>query len=113
MENTMKYKGYIGSVSFSDEDNCFFGKIEGISDLVNYEGESVNELREAFHNSVDYYLDFCKRHNKEPEKSFSADIKVEIDPDTQWKLNQMASYSGISLSTFIRQILSKAVSILP
>ena len=30
MKNTLKYKGFIGSVSFEDEDNILFGKIEGI-----------------------------------------------------------------------------------
>lgn len=54
--NTMTYKGYIGSVSFSEKDNVFFGKIEGINGLVNFEGESVKELTEAFHEAVDDYL---------------------------------------------------------
>ena len=31
--NTMTYKGYIGSVAFSEKDNVFFGKIEGINGL--------------------------------------------------------------------------------
>lgn len=113
MENTMNYKGYIGSVSFSDNDNCFFGKIEGISDLVNYEGESVTELRQAFHDAVDYYLDFCKEHNKEPETSFGNTVNVELAPEIQWKIKQFATKAGISVSAYIRQTLSKAVSILP
>ena len=55
--NTLNYKGYIGSVAFSEKDNVFFGKIEGIDGLVNFEGESVKELTEAFHEAVDDYLD--------------------------------------------------------
>lgn len=46
--NTLTYKGYIGSVNFSEKDNVFFGKIEGINGLVNFEGESVKELTAAF-----------------------------------------------------------------
>ena len=38
--NTMTYKGYIGSVNYSDKDQVFFGKIEGINGLVNFEGDS-------------------------------------------------------------------------
>ena len=45
--NTLTYKGYIGSVAFSEKDNVFFGKIEGINGLVNFEGESVKELTNA------------------------------------------------------------------
>ena len=54
--NTMSYKGYLGSVAFSEQDNVFFGKIEVINGLVNYEGESLKELTEAFHEAVDDYL---------------------------------------------------------
>ena len=50
--NTMTYKGYLGSVSFSEKDNVFFGKIEGINGLVNFEGANVKELTEAFHEAV-------------------------------------------------------------
>ena len=46
--NTLTYKDYIGSVNFSEKDNVFFGKVEGINALVNFEGESVSELRKAF-----------------------------------------------------------------
>ena len=58
--NTMTYKGYLGLVSFSEKDNVFFGKIEGINGLVNFEGESVRELTEAFHEAVDDYLAYCE-----------------------------------------------------
>ena len=31
MKNTLNYKGFIGSVSYSDEDQVLYGKIEGIN----------------------------------------------------------------------------------
>ena len=58
--NTMTYKGYLGSVNYSDKDQVFYGKIEGINGLVNFEGESVKELTEAFHEAVDDYLAYCE-----------------------------------------------------
>ena len=57
--NTLKYKDFIGSVAFSEGDNVFFGKIEDIDGLVNFEGESVAELTNAFHKAVDDYLAYC------------------------------------------------------
>ncbi len=56
--NTMSYKGNLGSVAYNEKDQVFFGKIEGINGLVNFEGESVKELTKAFHEAVDDYLDF-------------------------------------------------------
>lgn len=57
--NTLTYKDFIGTVNFSEEDGVFFGKIEGIDGLVNFEGESVRELTSAFHETVDDYIAYC------------------------------------------------------
>lgn len=58
--NTLTYKVFLGSVSFSEKDGVFFGKIEGIEGLVNFEGESVTELTNAFHEAVDDYIAYCE-----------------------------------------------------
>lgn len=74
--NTLKYKNFIGSVAFSEADGVFFGKIEGIDGLVNFEGESEKELTEAFHEAVDDYLTYCGEEGIEPHKSFSGSLNV-------------------------------------
>lgn len=69
--NTLQYKGFIGSVEFSEPDGVFFGKIEGINALVTFEGESVQELKDAFHQAVEDYLILCEEEGLEPHKSYS------------------------------------------
>ncbi len=64
--NTLKYKDFIGSVAFSEEDGLFLGKIEGIDGLVNFEGESVKQLTEAFHEALDDYLADCEAEGMQP-----------------------------------------------
>ena len=59
MSNTMEYKGYLGSVEFSEADGVFFGKVLGIRALISYEGTTAKELVEDFHGAVDYYLALC------------------------------------------------------
>ena len=56
MNKTFQYKGYVGSVEFSEEDDNFYGKVLGIRSLISYEGESVTELLADFHDAVDDYL---------------------------------------------------------
>jgi len=56
MKDVLNYKGFIGSVHFSAYDKVFFGKIEGINDLVTFEGETVKELTDAFHYVVDEHI---------------------------------------------------------
>lgn len=57
MNNTMEYKGYVGSVEFSEEDALFFGKVLGVWALISYEGENARDLVEDFHSAVDDYLE--------------------------------------------------------
>ena len=64
-------KGYLGSVAFSEQDGVFYGKVEAINGLVNFEGESVKELTEAFHEAVDDYLDYCADEGNESARGSS------------------------------------------
>lgn len=63
----LTYKGYIGSMCYSEKERLLYGKIERINGLVNYEGEGVSELIEAFHQAVDDYLRFCEEENIIPD----------------------------------------------
>lgn len=67
MNNTIQYKGYVGSVDFSEDDSIFYGKVLGIRSLISYEGENAKELIDDFHQAVDDYLAFCHSENIQPE----------------------------------------------
>ena len=81
---TMKYKGYTGSVDFSDEDNCLYGKVLGMSkDAITYEGSDVNELRKDFEGAIDDYIASCAQRGIEPRKPFCGNLNVRITPEIQ------------------------------
>ena len=63
----MEYKGYRGSVEFSEPDGLFFGKVQGIRSLISYEGADAAALMEDFHTAVDDYLISCAEDGMEPE----------------------------------------------
>ena len=67
MKNTMEYKGYVGSIEFSEQDNVFFGKVQGIRSLISYEGSNAEELMEDFHGAIDDYLALCEDDGSQPE----------------------------------------------
>ena len=94
----MSYKGYIGTISFSEKDRIFFGKVEGIDGLVNFEGKSVDELTEAFHNSVDDYLEYCKAEGIEPRKNYSGSLNIRISPEVHCMVASLAKQEGISIN---------------
>ena len=107
--NTLKYKGYIGSVAYSEPDKVFFGKLEGIDALVNYEGESVAELTAAFHEAVDDYLALCEDIGQKPEKSYTGTFNVRISPATHRQIANRAMEAGISINAFVKKALDEAV----
>ena len=65
----LEYKGYTGSIEFSEEDNLFFGSIIGIKSSILYDGKDIDELTERFKNAVNNYLSLCKKIGLEPEKA--------------------------------------------
>jgi len=56
MKDKFVYKGFHGSIQFSEADNVYFGKIENINDLITFEGENLIELEDAFKNAVEDYI---------------------------------------------------------
>ena len=108
--NTLQYRGFIGSVEFSEPDGVFFGKIEGINALVNFEGESVSELTEAFHEAVEDYLILCEEEGINPHKSYSGALNVRLTPEIHSRVATLAKKSGISINSFIRKAVENQIA---
>ncbi len=108
--NTLKYKDYLGTVNFSEKDGVFFGKIEGIDGLVNFEGESVKELTDAFHEAVDDYIEYCKEEGIEAHKSYSGSLNIRISPETHSCVAALAKQAGVSINAFIKSALEQKVA---
>ena len=109
MKDRMKYKGYFGSVHFSDDDNLFYGKLEFIRALVSYEGTDVKTLRRAFEEAVDDYLQVCHETGKEPEKPFKGSFNVRIGSNLHQRVALNALSKGITINKYINEVLEKAV----
>ena len=108
--NTLQYKGFLGSVEFSEADGVFFGKVEGINALVNFEGESVRELTDAFHEAVEDYLVFCEEEGIEPHKSYSGALNVRLTPDIHSRVAALAKQTGVSINAFIRKAVENQIA---
>jgi predicted HicB family RNase H-like nuclease len=109
MKDILTYKDFIGSVHFSAEDRVFHGKIEGITDLVTFEGKNVDELIKAFHEAVDDYIALCKEAGKEPLKSCKGSFNVRVPSELHMKAIKQATVLGISLNQLVQKAIEKAV----
>ena len=105
MNNTMEYKGYVGSVEFSEEDGLFYGKVMGIRALISYEGTTAHELVDDFHGAVEDYLALCEAEGKAPEKASKGSFNVRISPELHKQAAIFATTHGISLNSFVENAL--------
>jgi len=108
MNNTMQYKGYSAIVRYSAEDACLVGHIAGINDIVGFHGDSVEEVRKAFEESVDFYLDSCAKMGHEPNKPYSGRVTLRLPPELHAKLAVQAEMEGRSLNNWMLTVLDKA-----
>ena len=80
MDKLLEYKGYYGTVEFSLEDQVLHGKVIGINGLLSYEGETIRELENDFHDVIDEYLADCKANNLVPQKSYKGVLSALMAP---------------------------------
>ena len=105
MNNTMEYKGYVGTVEFSEEDGLFFGKVVGIRSLISYEGTTAKELVEDFHGAVDDYLILCEKKGTAPEKAYKGSFNVRISPELHKRVAIYAMENQMSLNSFVEDAM--------
>lgn len=110
MNNTIEYKGYLGSVEFSEEDGLFYGKVMGIRSLISYEGETAKELLEDFHGAVDDYLETCVAEGRQPEVAYKGSFNVRISPELHKRLVMYATAHQMSLNSYIEETLKNSVA---
>lgn len=105
--NTMKYRGFLGSIETSIEDDCLYGKIIHSVDLVTYEALTVGDLKKEFEAAVDDYVCTCAEVGIEPLKSFSGSLNVRIGPDLHKELALTALKKGTSINNEIKKAVEK------
>ena len=103
----MTYKGYSGSVRFDDEAELFHGEVIGLRDVVTFQGRAVDELKQAFHDSIDDYLEFCESRSEDPDKPFSGRFLLRVDPVLHRRLAQLSADDGESLNNWIASRLGE------
>lgn len=104
----LQYKGYTGHVEFDDEAGLFHGEVIDLRDVVTFQGTSVEELEEAFRDSVDDYLEFCEKRGEEPDRPFSGRLMLRVSPQLHRQVYTRARQEGKSLNQWISERLEQA-----
>ncbi len=106
----MSYKGYIGKVEFDSEAGVLHGEVLGIRDVVTFQGEAVKEVEQAFRDSVDDYLAFCHERGESPDKPYSGQFVVRLDPALHRQASIAAESMGKSLNNVVAESLFETLS---
>lgn len=106
----MTYKGYAARIVYSGEDELFVGRVAGIRDIITFHGESVNEIRETFHEAVDFYLATCAERGEQPNKPYSGKLLVRMPIETHAAIATMAEVNGKSINQWIVETLEHATA---
>src|SRR5215813_3162716 len=101
----MKYRGYTGLVELDEGSGILFGRVIGLRDVITFQGNSVAEVVQAFHDSVDDYLEFCAARGEAPEKPYSGQFVLRIDPQLHRVMVHEAEARGSSLNALIEETL--------
>ena len=101
----LSYQGYSGSVKFDADEEIFHGEVSGLRDVVTFQGRSAREIKQAFRDSIDDYLEFCQATGRSPDKPFSGRLVVRMPPDLHRALHNLAAAEQVSLNRVIVKVL--------
>ena len=103
----MTYKGYGCAIRFDDEAEIFHGEVTGLRDVVTFQGRTVDELKAAFQESVDDYLEYCESRGEAPDKPFSGRFLLRVDPTLHRRLVEVSAAAGESLNSWVASRLGE------
>lgn len=107
---TMTYQGYSARIEYSEEDGCFVGHLAGIADVIGFHGDSVAELRTAFEEAVDDYLETCERLGRAPQRAYSGKVMLRIPSEIHAAVATAAEVSGKSVNQWATETFAKAIA---
>lgn len=107
---TLEYKGYLAQIDTDEENNGFHGRVINISDVVNFKGKSMAELKKEFARSMEIYFDYCRDKGGEPEQPFTGRFILRVDPAIHRAIARAADSEGKSINTWAKEALARAAA---
>jgi predicted HicB family RNase H-like nuclease len=106
----MEYKGYLGTVEYDAEEKLFHGDIVNTKDVITFQGTTVEEIENAFKDSIDDYLAWCKEEGTEPEKPYSGRFNLRLSPELHRNLAMRARKLKMSINSFVEKVIADEIA---
>ena len=106
----LRYKGYTGSVEYSAEDGCLYGKVQGLhGTLISYVGNYIEEIKEDFEGAIDDYVLSCEERGIAPAKPYSGKLNLRMSSELHAAIAHAVHSSGTTINDFINLSMSTVV----
>jgi predicted HicB family RNase H-like nuclease len=105
----LEHKGYIGKVEFDYGTETFHGEVVSLKDVFTFEGGSVEEIRRAFRDSIDDYLEFCEERGEDPERPFTGQYRLRISSELHRSASMLSQREGTSLNEWISRSIAEKI----
>lgn len=107
MNNILVEGDYLARVDLDPDGDIFHGRIIGITDVINFYGSSIDELKAAFKDAIADYQDWCAEDGQQPQRSLSGALTIYADPDLHQRIIARAVAEGRSVDSWILSILER------
>lgn len=106
----IEYKGYLAKIDADEDARLFHGEVINLRDVITFEADCMDDLLQAFHDSVDDYLEFCEERGEDPEKPFSGKFLLRLDKELHRKIHLRAQIEEKSLNSWVSDALSSVIT---
>ena len=107
---TMRHNGYIARIDYDEDREVFHGRVVNLKHLISFEGKTPRQLKSEFAEAVEFYLDICKRRNLEPERPYSGQFVLRVNPELHRSIAVAAERDGQSLNSWAKEALADAAA---
>ena len=112
MSDFFEYKGYLGTVEYSAEDNLLCGEVTGINKgLIMYHGQTLEALKSDFEDAVDHYLSCCEEEGIEPMHPNYGELNIKISPALHKKLQVYSKSKSARLDEIIEAAIKSYIAV--
>lgn len=108
----IEYKNYIGNVEYDSESRIFHGEVINTKDVITFQGKTVDELEQAFKDSIDDYINWCKEEGENPEKPYSGKFNLRLSPELHREVAITAKKLNVSINKFVEKALEDEIQLI-
>jgi predicted HicB family RNase H-like nuclease len=101
----LEHDGYLAEITYAEGDRDMHGLVINASATLHFAGQSIDDLKKAFADTVDEYVAWCRERGKEPEKPYSGQLPLRLSPKLHRALAVKATHAGQSMNTYVARLI--------